>query len=93
MRRGLPALLLAALPLLPASLPAAADSTTLPPAATGAPVPLPGPGALEQVLPLFDAIDRLPVAAERLARGTCFLPRGPSGRGAGLCAAVRWSGC
>ncbi|MFE5887178.1 HNH endonuclease family protein [Streptomyces hydrogenans] len=64
MRRGLPALLLAALPLLPASLPAAADSTTLPQAATGAPAPLPGAGALEQVLPLFDAIDRLPIAAE-----------------------------
>ncbi|MFD6076289.1 hypothetical protein ACFWG5_11995 [Streptomyces hydrogenans] len=63
MRRGLPALLLAALPLLPA-LPAVADSATLPPAATAAPEPLPGAGALEQVLPLFDAIDRLPIAAE-----------------------------
>ncbi|MFC8495609.1 HNH endonuclease family protein [Streptomyces sp. NPDC057235] len=55
MRRGLPALLLAALPLLTASLPAAADST---------PAPFPGAGALDQVLPLFDAIDRLPIAAE-----------------------------
>lgn len=64
MRRGLPALLLAALPLLTASLPASASSTTLPQPATGAPERLPGAGALEQVLPLFDAIDRLPVAAE-----------------------------
>ncbi|WUI43244.1 HNH endonuclease family protein [Streptomyces zaomyceticus] len=65
MRRGLPALLLAALPLLPASLPAAADSTTLPKAAVGAPEPLPGAAAPEQVMAtLYDAIDRLPIAAE-----------------------------
>ncbi|MFE0923553.1 hypothetical protein ACFW24_38285 [Streptomyces nigra] len=64
MRRSLPALLLAALPLIPASLPAVADSTALPQAATDAPEPLSDAGVLEQVLPLFDAIDRLPIAVE-----------------------------
>ncbi|MEV6358336.1 hypothetical protein [Streptomyces hydrogenans] len=55
MRRGLPALLLATLPLLPASLPATA----------AAPEPLPAAGAAEQVMAtLYDAIDRLPIAAE-----------------------------
>ncbi|MFJ5788197.1 HNH endonuclease family protein [Streptomyces hydrogenans] len=64
MRRGLPALLLTALPLLPA-LPAAADSTLPPKAAPRAPEPLPGTGAPEQVMAtLYEAIDHLPIAAE-----------------------------
>ncbi|GHG09821.1 hypothetical protein Shyd_66120 [Streptomyces hydrogenans] len=64
MRRGLPALLLAALPLLPA-LPAAADSPLLPNTAPRVPEPLPGAGAPEQVMTtLYEAIDRLPIAAE-----------------------------
>ncbi|MGW6557640.1 hypothetical protein [Streptomyces hydrogenans] len=65
MRRSLPALLLAALPLLPASLPAAADSATPSKASGSVPAPLAGARAPEQVMAtLFDAIDRLPIAAE-----------------------------
>nr|WP_324617094.1 HNH endonuclease family protein [Streptomyces sp. NRRL F-2747] len=61
MLRGLPALALCALPLLTTAPAAhsAPTATTGPAAALAA-----GPAALRAPLPLFDAIDRLPVAAE-----------------------------
>ncbi|HEY9327014.1 MAG TPA: HNH endonuclease family protein [Streptomyces sp.] len=70
MRRGLPALALAALPLL--ASPASATALTAPTPASERPFtsyspaqpPAGAPGALA-VLPLFDAIDRLPVAEEQ----------------------------
>ncbi len=60
MRRALPALALAALPVLAVPLPAVADAPHIqrtPPQAA------PGPSA-QVLLPLFEAVDRIPVAAE-----------------------------
>ncbi|WP_328966251.1 HNH endonuclease family protein [Streptomyces virginiae] len=68
MRRGLPVLALAALPLLASSVPATADmlagdrASTVP-AAPGAP----GAAGVRAPVPLFEAIDRLPVAEEHRA--------------------------
>ncbi|MEU3322042.1 HNH endonuclease family protein [Streptomyces sp. NPDC006785] len=60
MRRALPALALAALPVLATPLPAAADA----PHAQQAPLRgAPGPSG-QVLLPLFEAIDQIPVAAE-----------------------------
>nr|WP_051806593.1 hypothetical protein [Streptomyces sp. NRRL F-2747] len=74
LRRGLPALALAVLPLLttaPAShamevRPAAAATVVSAPAVPGAP-------GVRAPLPLFEAIDQLPVAEEQreAASGTC----------------------
>ncbi|MEV7526170.1 hypothetical protein [Streptomyces sp. NPDC091371] len=68
--RGLPALALAALPLLTTSIPAAANTT----AASQMPFTghasgqgsagAPGAAGVRAPLPLFEAIDRLPVAVE-----------------------------
>ncbi|MER5775498.1 hypothetical protein ABT144_14610 [Streptomyces sp. NPDC002039] len=59
MRRGLPALALCALPLL-ASAPVAHSA----PGSAGAAVAASGPAGVRAPLPLFEAIDRLPVAVE-----------------------------
>ncbi|MFJ5552940.1 HNH endonuclease family protein [Streptomyces sp. NPDC093225] len=60
MLRGLPALALGLLPLFTAALPAHADLEAAPASVTTAAEP----SAVRVPLPLFDAIDRLPVAAE-----------------------------
>ncbi|MEU9233509.1 DUF1524 domain-containing protein [Streptomyces subrutilus] len=60
MLRGLPALALCALPLLAAPAAHSAPAATAAPAAPGAT----GPTGLRAPLPLFEAIDRLPVAVE-----------------------------
>lgn len=73
MRRGLPALALAALPLLATTIPAAADTQAVRKTALTELVPVqgavaaPGASAVRAPLPLFDAIDRLPVAEEHRA--------------------------
>ncbi|ROQ23599.1 hypothetical protein EDD98_7548 [Streptomyces sp. PanSC19] len=59
MRRALPALALATLPVLATSLPAAADVSHAPQPLRGAP----GPSA-RVLLPLFEAIEQIPIAAE-----------------------------
>ncbi|MEV6655100.1 hypothetical protein [Streptomyces sp. NPDC051219] len=81
MRRGLPALLLATLPLLPA-VPTQAWGTAAPQAATAAAVPLPGAAPAQEVLPLFEAIDRRYVkpSAEAIAEVTSLLAPGDSRR-------------
>ncbi|WP_411105287.1 hypothetical protein [Streptomyces sp. cmx-4-9] len=60
MLRGLPALALCALPVLAAPAANSAPTTTAAPAAAG----VAGPAGVLAPLPLFEAIDRLPVAAE-----------------------------
>ncbi|ATZ21983.1 hypothetical protein SLAV_39125 [Streptomyces lavendulae subsp. lavendulae] len=60
MFRGLPALALCALPILAAPTAHSATAETAPLAATG----VTGPAGVRAPLPLFEAIDRLPVAAE-----------------------------
>lgn len=60
MLRGLPALALCALPVLVAPAAHSAPTATSAPAAAG----VAGPAGLRAPLPLFEAIDRLPVAVE-----------------------------
>lgn len=66
LRRGLPSLTLAALPLLATSPPATAHTSAAHErsAATHVTVGSPGGAGVRAPLPLFEAIDRLPVAAE-----------------------------
>ncbi|MFD0164955.1 hypothetical protein ACFVJH_12460 [Streptomyces decoyicus] len=82
MRRGLPALRLATLPLLPAALPAHARGTAAPQAAAAAAIPLPGAAPAQVVLPLFEAIDRryFKPSAEAIAEVTSLLAPGDSRR-------------
>ncbi|MFF4450816.1 HNH endonuclease family protein [Streptomyces sp. NPDC001502] len=67
MRRGLPALALAALPLLATTLPAAADTPATKKTTLTELVPVQGTAGVRAPLPLFEAIDRLPVAEEHRA--------------------------
>ncbi|MEU9031904.1 HNH endonuclease family protein [Streptomyces sp. NPDC048383] len=60
MLRGLPALALCTLPVLAAPAAHSAPAATAAPAATG----VAGPAGVRAPLPLFEAIDRLPVAVE-----------------------------
>ncbi|UUY52363.1 HNH endonuclease family protein (plasmid) [Streptomyces yangpuensis] len=64
MRRGLPALALAVLPLFAPGAPVAGATTT---PSTGLPTALPGVGRLRAPVPLFEAIDRIAVADEQRA--------------------------
>ncbi|MFK0223878.1 HNH endonuclease family protein [Streptomyces vinaceus] len=64
MRRGLPALALAALPLLTTGAPSAHAEPSLPTAHLAT---APGPAGARVPLPLFEAIDRIPVADEQRA--------------------------
>nr|WSX47683.1 hypothetical protein OG409_01055 [Streptomyces sp. NBC_00974] len=70
LRRGLPALALATLPLLATTFPAAANTTTVKEISFTDHGPVrsaagsPGTAGARAPLSLFEAIDRLPVAAE-----------------------------
>jgi hypothetical protein len=68
------------LPLLPAALPAQAWGTAAPQAAAAAAVPLPGAAPAQEVLPLFEAIDRryFKPSAEAIAEVTSLLAPGDS---------------
>ncbi|MEU9189182.1 hypothetical protein AB0D14_32495 [Streptomyces sp. NPDC048484] len=68
MRYGLPVLALAALPLLTTTVPATAHTTTAEGlATTQTAVGAAGMTAVRERLPLFEAIDRIPVAEEHRA--------------------------
>ncbi|MFE9933559.1 HNH endonuclease family protein [Streptomyces sp. NPDC005533] len=67
MQRGLPALALAALPLLAITPPASADTSAAAVAATPAPVGTAGGAGVRAPLPLFEAIDKLSVEEEHRA--------------------------
>ncbi|MFD9538227.1 HNH endonuclease family protein [Streptomyces sp. NPDC060010] len=64
MRRGLPTIALAALPLLATTVPAAADTSAAKETALTEIAPAQGADAVRAPLPLFEAIDQMPVAEE-----------------------------
>ncbi|MFD5891755.1 HNH endonuclease family protein [Streptomyces sp. NPDC060334] len=67
MRRGLPTIALAALPLLATTVPAAADTSAAKETALTEIAPAQGADAVRAPLPLFEAIDQMPVAEEHRA--------------------------